>query len=100
MKTKDLKIETYLLIAIMAVAAILRFYNINQPYTDLFSWRPADVSMIADNFYRGNWNILYPEISSQGPGHSYIGCEFQTISYITALLYHIVGPHDWVGRSV
>jgi 4-amino-4-deoxy-L-arabinose transferase-like glycosyltransferase len=35
-----------------------------------------------------------------GPGPSYQGREFQTASYIAALLYRLFGQRDWVGRAV
>ncbi|GET35673.1 glycosyltransferase family 39 protein [Microseira wollei] len=92
--------QSYLLIAILIVAAILRFNQINQPFIDATSWRQASTAMMADNFYRRNWNIFYPQISWDGPGPSYNGREFQTVSYLAALLYVVVGQHDWVGRSV
>lgn len=100
MKILELHTTTYLLISILLLGAILRLNNINQPFTDYIDWRQADVAIIADNFYRGNWNILYPETSWNGPGKNYLGMEFQTISYLTALLYLILGQHDWVGRVV
>jgi 4-amino-4-deoxy-L-arabinose transferase-like glycosyltransferase len=92
--------STYLLISILGLAAILRLSQIDQPFIDYIDWRQADDAIIADNFYSGNWNILYPETSWNGPGKSYLGMEFQTISYATALLYLILGQHDWVGRAV
>ena len=100
MKTKESKRRTYLLIAILIAAAILRFYKIDQPFIDGSDWRQSDTATIADNFYQGNWNILYPEISWNGPGHNYVGYEFQTVTYIAAFLYRLVGHHDWVARSV
>jgi hypothetical protein len=100
MKALKFRSSTYLLILILAIGAILRLNNINQPFTDYIDWRQADVAIIADNFYGGNWNILYPETSWNGPGKNYLGMEFQTISYVTALLYLILGQHDWVGRVV
>lgn len=90
----------YLLIGIMAIASILRFHHIGQPLIDATSWRETDVAGVANSFYQGNWNIFYPEVSWNGPGPSYQGMEFQTVSYISALLYRFVGQHDWVGRSV
>lgn len=92
--------KSYLLIAILLAAAILRFDRINQPFIDVTTWRESDTATIADNFYRGNWNILYPEISWNGPGQNYVGYEFQTLTYITAMLYRLFGQHDWVGRTV
>jgi hypothetical protein len=94
------KIHSYLLITILITAAILRFNQIDQPFIDVNSWRQASAAMMADNFYRNNWNILYPEISWDGPGPSYNGREFQTVSYLAAMFYVLVGQHDWVGRSI
>ena len=56
--------------------------------------------MMAENYYRTNWNIFYPEVNWNGPGPSYQGREFQTVTYIAALLYGVFGQQDWVGRSV
>jgi len=100
MQGREFNTEKYLFIAIMVVAAMLRVYEINQPFIDAVSWRQTDTATIADNFYHGNWNIFYPEISWNGPEHNYVGYEFQTITYVSALLYRIFGHHDWIGRSV
>jgi len=100
MNIKQLTNKTYFLITIFTVAAIVRFNHINQPFVDVFSWRQASTAMMADNFYRINWNIFYPEVSWGGIGPNYQGREFQTVSYIAALLYRLVGQQDWVGRSV
>ncbi len=100
MKIRNSCPATYLLIAILFIAAILRFNHINQPVIDYIDWRQVSTAMMADNFYRRSWNIFYPEVSWNGPGPSYQGREFQTVSYIAALLYVVVGRHDWVGRSI
>jgi Dolichyl-phosphate-mannose-protein mannosyltransferase len=89
-----------LLGSILVVGALLRFNNITQPFTDAFSWRQASTAMMASNFYHRSWNIFYPEVSWTGPSPGYQGREFQTVSYIAALLYMIAGEHDWVGRAV
>jgi 4-amino-4-deoxy-L-arabinose transferase-like glycosyltransferase len=85
---------------VLAVAAILRLYLLRQPFIDAFSWRQSSTAMIADNYFRNNWNILYPEVNWSGAGPSYQGRELQTVSYLTALLYQIFGQHDWLGRLV
>lgn len=100
MKICSSRTTAYQLIAIVVVAAILRFNKIDQPFTDYIDWRQTSTAMMADNFYHRNWNIFYPEVSWNGPGPSYQGREFQTVSYIAALLYLLIGQHDWVGRSV
>jgi len=92
--------NSLLLGGILVVGALLRFNNVTQPFTDGFSWRQASTAMIASNFYHRSWNIFYPEVSWTGPYPGYQGREFQTVSYIAALLYILMGEYDWVGRSV
>jgi len=36
--------------------------------------------MMALNFYRVHWNILYPEFDWGGPGSNYEGREFQIVT--------------------
>jgi 4-amino-4-deoxy-L-arabinose transferase-like glycosyltransferase len=88
------------IVIILILAAALRLYQITQPFTDAFSWRETSVAMMAENYFRNDWNIFYPAVSWSGPGPGYQGREFQTVSYISALLYLVVGQADWVGRSV
>jgi 4-amino-4-deoxy-L-arabinose transferase-like glycosyltransferase len=80
--------------------ALLRFEHIRQPFIDKFSFRESSTAMMAQNFYRGHWNILYPEVDWGGPGPNYQGREFQTVTYIAAMLYNIFGQHEWVSRCV
>ena len=88
------------IVLILILAAILRSNNITQPFIDDNAWRESSVAMMAQNFYQRSWNIFYPEVNWGGPGPGYQGREFQTVSYMTALLYIIFGQHDWVGRCV
>lgn len=85
---------------ILFVATLLRLYNITQPFVDVFSWRQASTAMMAENFFLRNPNILYPEVNWTGPGPNYQGREFQTITYLSALLYRIIGQQDWIGRGI
>lgn len=94
------RVNRGLLLLILAGAACLRVYYIDQPFVDGASWRQTDDATIADNFYRGHLNILLPEISWNGPGPNYVGYEFQLTTYMTALLYHLFGQVDWVGRGI
>lgn len=88
------------IMVVMAGATLLRLYLLRQPFIDAFSWRQSSTAMIADNYYANSWNIFYPEVSWSGAGPSYQGREFQTVSYLAALLYPILGQHDWIGRLV
>jgi nitrate reductase gamma subunit len=71
MKIYSFRITIYLLIAILVAAALLRFNHITQPFVDAFSWRQSSTAMMAENFYRRNWNIFYPEVNWTGPGPNY-----------------------------
>ena len=79
---------------------MLRFQHINQPFTDYIAWRETSNAMMAENFYRTSWNIFYPEVNWVGAGPGYQGRELQTVTYIAALLYPILGQEDWVGRTI
>jgi hypothetical protein len=92
--------STFLLVGILLLGAVWRFSSITQPFTDFFSWRQTLNAMMAGNFYHGSWNIFYPKVNWSGPDPGYSGFEFQTVSYIAALLYGIMGEHEWVGRGV
>jgi 4-amino-4-deoxy-L-arabinose transferase-like glycosyltransferase len=94
------RLMTLQIIVILIVAAALRLYQITQPFTDAFSWRQASAAIVADNYYRRDWNMFYPEVSWNGPGPSFRARELPTVSYLAALLYVVFGQHDWVGRSI
>jgi hypothetical protein len=95
-----MRLNHVLLIAILVLGAALRLEKVNQPFVDNFSWRQASTAMMASNFYHTSWNILYPEIDWNGPHPGYQGREFQTVTYIAALLYVVLGQHDWIGRAL
>ncbi|MBX4955505.1 glycosyl transferase [Rhizobium lentis] len=95
-----LNLDTAILLGILLIAIVFRFYKITLPLVDGFSWREISTAMMADNFQQRSWNIFFPEVSWTGPGPSYQGREFQIVSYLTALLYQLFGWHDWFGRVV
>jgi 4-amino-4-deoxy-L-arabinose transferase-like glycosyltransferase len=88
------------IILILIIAAALRLNNITQPFIDDNAWRESSVAMMARNFHQKSWNIFYPEVNWVGPGPGYQGREFQTITYIAALFYLLLGQHDWIGRCL
>lgn len=90
----------WILLIILLVTFLLRLYKINQPYVDACNWRQASTAMMAQNFLERNHNILYPEINWGGPGETYNGREFQTVTYLASALYYVFGVHDWIGRII
>jgi 4-amino-4-deoxy-L-arabinose transferase-like glycosyltransferase len=92
--------ELFLLCAILACGLGIRLIEISQPFIDAWSWREADVAMIAENFSRTGFNIFYPQVNWAGNAPGYVGTEFPLVSFIAALLYSLLGVQDWIGRSV
>ncbi|CAK6686887.1 ArnT family glycosyltransferase [Synechococcus sp. CBW1107] len=88
------------LIAILALATVLRLDQIDQPLVSNHSWRQASTAMMAKNFYQQNRNIFYPKIDWAGPGDTYNGREFQVGTYIASLIYRFTGISVLVGRLV
>jgi 4-amino-4-deoxy-L-arabinose transferase-like glycosyltransferase len=84
---------------ILAGAAALRLYWIDQPFVDFHGWRESSTAMMAENIlHRGR--VLSPEVNWDGPGPSYNGREFQLVTFIASLLYRVTGQVDWAGRIV
>src|SRR5262245_2136887 len=74
--------ELLLLFAILVCAIGIRLIAISQPYVDAWSWRQADVAMIAENFYRHDFALFYPQINWAGNAPGYVGTEFPLVAWI------------------
>ena len=92
--------EWALVLALLAVGCLIRLWAVTQPFVDHWSWRQADVAMIAENFYRHGFNIFYPQINWAGPVPGYVGTEFPLVPFLAAGLYQIFGVQDWIGRAL
>jgi 4-amino-4-deoxy-L-arabinose transferase-like glycosyltransferase len=100
MLTLERRREQLLLCAILASGLGIRLIAISQPYVDAWSWRQADVAMIAENFYRHGFILFYPQINWAGTAPGYVGTEFPLVPFLAAVLYGIFGVQAWVGRAV
>jgi Dolichyl-phosphate-mannose-protein mannosyltransferase len=92
--------ETILLLALLCLGISLRLIDISRPFVGEWSWRQADVAMIAENFYHNGFNIFYPQINWAGDHPGYVGTEFPLVPFIASLFYVFFGVHEWIGRSV
>jgi hypothetical protein len=92
--------ELLLITTVTFMGVALRLVEVQQPFVDAWSWRQADVAMVAENFYRHGFNIFYPQINWAGPSAGYVGIEFQIIAFIAALFYILFDVHEWIGRSI
>jgi hypothetical protein len=85
---------------VLCLGVSIRLIKIAQPFIDAWSWRQCDVAMIAENFYRHGFRLLYPQINWAGNGPGYVGTEFQLVPFIASLFYICFGVHEWIGRAV
>jgi hypothetical protein len=92
--------EIILLLVLIPLGVLFRLVKISQPFVDAWSWRQADVGMIAENFYLHGFNIFYPQINWAGINPGYVGTEFPFVPFIASLHYAVLGIQDWIGRSV
>ena len=67
---------------------------------DTGSWREADVSTIAKNFYQNGTDIFHPQIAWDGSGPGYTESEFQIYPYLIAVSYKIFGFWEPTGRVI
>jgi 4-amino-4-deoxy-L-arabinose transferase-like glycosyltransferase len=81
-------------------AVAIRLIAIRQPFVDAWSWRQSDVAMIAENFARHGFNIFYPQVNWAGAAPGFVGTEFPLVPFIASLFYGLLGPQEWIGRSV
>jgi hypothetical protein len=98
--TRNLLSKNNLLIIILVTGAWMRLQNLTQPFVDVFSWRQGSTAMMAENFFKTDWNIFYPQVNWTGASASYQGREFQTVSYLAAIAYRVFGQHDVIGRII
>jgi 4-amino-4-deoxy-L-arabinose transferase-like glycosyltransferase len=89
-----------LMAALVLTGMAVRLVMITQPYVDYWSWRQSDVAMIAENFYRQGFQILWPQINWAGPEPGYVGTEFPLVPFLAALLYGLFGVQEWIGRTI
>jgi 4-amino-4-deoxy-L-arabinose transferase-like glycosyltransferase len=86
-----------ILLSILGIAARLSW--IDQPYTDVWSWRQSDVAAIARNYFTGGFHLARPQVDWAGNQPGYVGTEFPILSFIAGLCYKFFGVHEWIGRA-
>jgi 4-amino-4-deoxy-L-arabinose transferase-like glycosyltransferase len=97
-KTRSVARPTQLAIFISILAIAMRFFLIDQPYIDNWSWRQSDVAAIARNFYQNGFHFGKPQIDWAGDTPGYVGTEFPILPFVAAICYKIFGVHEWIGR--
>ncbi len=100
MKSAELSLRTQriLLAIILLLGLLLRLKGISHPLLDHPGWRQGDEAAIARNFAFIDLNPLHPQADYNGPGTHYVELELQIVPWLTALLYKLVGVHEYIGR--
>ena len=74
-----------------------RLWGVTQPLLDFHSWRQTLTATVAKNFYTGGMNLFAPATNW---AVEYYEFEFPVYTYLVALLYKVLGFHDFLGRLV
>lgn len=84
---------------VIAVAALLRLYNINGSMFDFNPLRQAVNGFITCNLaFNPHAQFLIPQIDNMGPSPAYFMCELPILQYLTAQLVKLFGVQNWVFR--
>src|SRR6185437_12273889 len=88
------------MLVVVLIAIALRLKGIHDPILDHPAWRQGDTASIARNFYRLQYNIMYPQTTYNGPPPNYVELELQIVPFLAATLYKIFGLHEIFGRLI
>jgi 4-amino-4-deoxy-L-arabinose transferase-like glycosyltransferase len=88
------------LVIVVLIAVALRLKGIHDPILDHPGWRQGDTASIARNFFRLQYNIMYPQTTYNGPPPNYVELELQIVPFLAATLYKIFGIHEVFGRLI
>src|SRR6185437_11648115 len=92
------------LLVIILLALVLRTYHVAYPPWDYHNWRQTQTLMVARDFARHDFKLLYPQVQWVGRGQpadpSYFSGEFSIQSLLAALLYRLFGEHELFARTV
>jgi len=95
LKSNEKKLFWLVLLSLIAI----RLINITMPILEGTAMRQVQTAMIARNFYRDGFNILYPRVDFFGNSAGYLVLEFPLFNVLAALGYKTLGGvHEWVGR--
>ncbi len=85
---------------VVLIALALRLKGIHDPILDHPGWRQGDTASIARNFFRLQFNVMYPQTMYNGPPPNYVELELQIVPFFAATLYKMFGIHEVFGRLI
>jgi 4-amino-4-deoxy-L-arabinose transferase-like glycosyltransferase len=84
----------------LLASVALRFWRIDAPFDDFWSWRQSDVAAIARNYFENGFHFTQPQIDWAGNEPGFVGTEFPLLPFTAALLYKFFGVREWIGRAL
>jgi len=94
---EDERVERLLIVLVLLLGFSLHLIRIQAPLLGYHSWRQCATAMVARNFVRNSFRILYPQVDLAGPNPGTWGVEFQIYPFLVALLYKLFGIREWLG---
>ena len=88
-----------LLILIVGLGVLVRTYRLDAPLLDRRPFRQIDTAAVARNFHDEGMNPLYPRVDWRGTSSGLVEVEGPVYTWSVAVLYHVFGVHDAVGRG-
>jgi 4-amino-4-deoxy-L-arabinose transferase-like glycosyltransferase len=85
---------------LFVLGAGVRFIGIWRGVIEPGVWHEADLAAVARNFYREGMNPLYPRVDWRGDGPGFAEMEFPLLPWSSAVLYHLFGVREEIGRVV
>ncbi len=86
-------------IFLFLIAVSIRFINIGMPILEGTATRQVQTAMVARDFYRNGFDIMFPEVDHLGPGKTCLILEFPLLNTLAACGYALAGGvHEWIGR--
>jgi hypothetical protein len=83
---------------LLCLGAVLRLWGVDRVPTTEASWREVDGFAMARHFFEGDGSLLSPW--TNWSGSQPVASELALLPWVTGHLYHLVGEHFWVGRSL
>jgi hypothetical protein len=87
-----------ILVTILLVGFLVRFYGFNNPIADWHSWRQAETSSVSRNFARNGFDVLHPKMvnisnvqSGKDNPEGYFFVEFPLYNTLQAAAYKYIG---------
>ena len=97
-KTRTM-LRRYTIVVLVCVAAVaVRWWKIDAPFTDRWSWRQSDVAAIARNYFENGFHFARPQIDWAGDEPGFVGTEFPVLPFAAAIIYRFFGVQEWIGR--